>query len=224
VSATEEERDEVEEGNSGEGHRNVAEPAPDQPEGDRGGRPTAHQAATHPGPEGRWYDVAIEHVPIVHQPGRGPRISALGAGVGLQLGIAQRRMTLDLRSDRPDLDWDLPVPRETLAPVDQRQERIAVGLHRLRALGPVGKDQDVGRRQHAVGTRVILRRGLNETVSLSGDSGIRESNSTRRPYFWFATQGGGRWLGIESILRKTSDESSMRNARAIPISWFATRC
>src|SRR5208337_1922459 len=71
---------------------------------------------------------------------------------------------------------------------------------------------------------VILRRGLNETFPLSGDSGIRESNSARRSYFWFATQGGGRWLGVESILRKTSDESSMRNARAIPISWFGTRC
>src|SRR5208283_5094099 len=71
---------------------------------------------------------------------------------------------------------------------------------------------------------LILRRGLNETFPLSGDSGIRESNSARRSYFWFATQGGGRWLGVESILRKTSDESSMRNARAIPISWFGTRC
>src|SRR5208283_3149197 len=71
---------------------------------------------------------------------------------------------------------------------------------------------------------IILRRGLNETFPLSGDSGIRESNSARRSYFWFATQGGGRWLGVESILRKTSDESSMRNARAIPISWFGTRC
>src|SRR5208282_3998692 len=70
----------------------------------------------------------------------------------------------------------------------------------------------------------ILRRGLNETFPLSGDSGIRESNSARRSYFWFATQGGGRWLGVESILRKTSDESSMRNARAIPIYWFGTRC
>jgi len=70
----------------------------------------------------------------------------------------------------------------------------------------------------------ILRRGLNETFPLSGDSGIRESNSARRSYFWFAPQGGGRWLGVVSNSRKTSDESSMRNARAIPISWFATRC
>jgi len=70
----------------------------------------------------------------------------------------------------------------------------------------------------------ILRRGLNETFPLSGDSGIRESNSARRSYFWFTPQGDGRWLGVVSILRKTSDESSMRNARAIPISWFGTRC
>ena len=69
---------------------------------------------------------------------------------------------------------------------------------------------------------IILRRGLNETFPLSGDSGIRESNSARKSSFWFARQGGGRWLGVVSILRKTSDESSMRNARAIPISWFAT--
>src|SRR5271157_6210006 len=37
--------------------------------------------------------------------------------------------------------------------------------------------------------RFILRRGLNETFPLSGDSGIRESNSARRSYFWFALQG-----------------------------------
>src|SRR5271157_1120015 len=70
----------------------------------------------------------------------------------------------------------------------------------------------------------ILRRRLNETFPLSGDSGIRVSKSARRSYVCFAPQGGGRWLGVVSNSRKTSDESSMRNARAIPISWFATRC
>ena len=70
----------------------------------------------------------------------------------------------------------------------------------------------------------ILRRGLNETFPLSGDSGIRVSKSARRSYVCFAPHGGRRWLGVVSNSRKTSDESSMRNARAIPISWFATRC
>src|SRR5271157_1247982 len=76
----------------------------------------------------------------------------------------------------------------------------------------------------ALHTAIILRRGLNETFPLSGDSGIRVSKSARRSYVCFAPQGGGRWLGVVSNSRKTSDESSMRNARAIPISWFATRC
>jgi len=71
---------------------------------------------------------------------------------------------------------------------------------------------------------LILRRGLNETFPLSGDSGIRVSKSARRSYVCFAPHGGRRWLGVVSNSRKTSDESSMRNARAIPISWFATRC
>src|SRR5208283_1112583 len=85
---------------------------------------------------GRRHHVAIQQIAIVHEAGRCPSKSALGACVALQLGIAQRRMTLDLRSDRPDLDRKLPMPREEPEPVDQRQERIAVGLHRLLAFGP----------------------------------------------------------------------------------------
>src|SRR5271157_4630724 len=53
-------------------------------------------------------------------------------------------MTLDLRSDRPDLDRKLPMPREEPEPVDQRQERIAVGLHRLLAFGPTNSDRPSG--------------------------------------------------------------------------------
>src|SRR5271157_1607745 len=70
----------------------------------------------------------------------------------------------------------------------------------------------------------ILRRGLNETFTHSGDSGIRESKSARTSCFGFAPQGGGRWLGVVSNSRKTSDGSSMKNARATPVTWFATRC
>src|SRR5271157_3529423 len=89
-------------------------------------------------------------------------------------------------------------------------------LSRVRGRG------DGARRRGSSG--VILRGVLNETFPLSGDSGIRVSKSARRSYFGFAPQGGGRWLGVVSDSRKTSDESSMRNARAIPIFWFARRC
>ena len=71
---------------------------------------------------------------------------------------------------------------------------------------------------------VILRWGLNETFPLPGDFGLLVQDRQGGHSALDSPQGGGRWLGVVSNSRKTSDGSSTKNARAIPVSWFATRC
>jgi hypothetical protein len=62
--------------------------------------------------------MAIQQIAVINQSARGPRIRRLGIGIGLQIGIPERRMALNLRPDSLHLDWKLAVPRETSEPLD----------------------------------------------------------------------------------------------------------
>ena len=78
----------------------------------------------------------------MHERGRCPSKGSLRASVRLQAWIPERWMALNLRADGPDLHRNLSMQGEALEPVDQGQERVAVGLHGLLALGAVSEDEN----------------------------------------------------------------------------------
>jgi hypothetical protein len=65
-------------------------------------------------------------------------------------------MALDFRTDRPNFQRNLPMPAQARESINERQERVAVSLHRLLALGSVGEDKNLSRLKNRVGTRVIF--------------------------------------------------------------------
>ncbi len=60
-------------------------------------------------------------------------------------------MAFDFRPDGPDFHRNLPVLRKALETVDQGEDRGAIGLHRLLALGAMCEDEDIGSLERGVG-------------------------------------------------------------------------